>query len=202
MNITRKAFPPFAAVVAALLVPAALAGDAEPFRPSRVTIEYTEFASQVRAGGQVLPLRGGGMVEVWSFDVYTAALYVPEDKKAADDILSPGTPRVLVINYHRRIGADDLAEATTKGFDKNPGLDRAALAERTKAISGAYSTVNANDRYIAEWLPERGTMKLYLNGKEACEIAGGDFAAAYFGIWVGAHALDSGLSAQLQGLDG
>jgi hypothetical protein len=153
----------------------------------------------VKAGEQVLPLRGGGMVEYWSFDVYTAALYAPADKKSTSAILSADTPRTLIINYHREISAADLRKATNKGLDKNTSLNRRALAERVAQVNRAYSTVNADDRYTAEWIPERGTMKLYLNDQEAVEIEGGDFAAAYFGIWVGDYALDEDLSDQLQG---
>ena len=51
------------------------------------------------------------------------------------------------------------------------------------------------DRYALTYIPGVGT-ELALNGKPKGVIEG-DFAAAYFAIWLGAKPLDASLKAQL-----
>jgi hypothetical protein len=186
--------------LAALVAAWAAAGFAEAsFVPKPVVIEYTPFDSHVVAGGDVLPLRGGGMVEYWGFDVYTAAFYAPETKKSLEEVLDGATTRTLIIHYHRAIKSKDFANATNQGLAKNPSLDRSALKERVEKMNQSYRPVQPGDRCKAEFVPQRGTTIVYLNDVEGPEIKGSDFAKAYFGIWIGDYALDADLSRQLLG---
>ena len=57
--------------------------------------------------------------------------------------------------------------------------------ERLDAINKLYIDVKLGDRYALTYIPGTGC-ELALNGKPLGTIPGADFAAAYFGIWLGA----------------
>jgi hypothetical protein len=63
-------------------------------------------------------------------------------------------------------------------------------------MSALYEDVVAGDRYALTYRPDLGT-ELSKNGRHLRTIPGADFAAAYFGIWLGDAPLDDALRDQL-----
>jgi acyl-CoA synthetase (AMP-forming)/AMP-acid ligase II len=72
----------------------------------------------------------------------------------------------------------------------------ARIQSRIERINAAYRDVKPGDRYSLTYLPGRGT-ELALNGKPLIVIEGADFAAAYFGIWLGREPIDENLKRDL-----
>ena len=75
-----------------------------------------------------------------------------------------------------------------------PELER--LRGRLERLNAAYRDVKPGDRYALTYLPGRGT-ELSLNGSPLTVIEGADFAAAYFGIWLGRRPIDEKLKREL-----
>lgn len=169
-----------------------------PFRP--VMVGDVSFDRTAQIGKMRVPFRGGGLLEFWGFDVYSAAFYVSRDKKTAQEMLADDTPRKLEIFYHRRLSMDDFIEATDEGIKANPNVDRGAIQEEIEEVCGCYLDVEEADRYSIVYEPGEGTT-LYLNGEMRCFIAGAEFARAYFGIWVSENALNQKLAPKLRGTD-
>jgi hypothetical protein len=61
-----------------------------------------------------------------------------------------------------------------------------------------YRDVKPGDRYALTYVPGVGT-ELALNGTRLGTVAGADFAAAVFAIWLGPKAIDDSLKTQLLG---
>lgn len=74
--------------------------------------------------------------------------------------------------------------------------ERARIQGRIDQINAAYKDVKPGDRYFLTYLPGRGT-ELALNGTPLIVIEGSDFAAAYFGIWLGREPIDDKLKRDL-----
>ena len=72
----------------------------------------------------------------------------------------------------------------------------AKLRSRIDLINAIYQDVKPGDRYALTYLPGRGT-ELALNGTPLTVIEGADFAAAYFGIWLGRDSIDDRLKRDL-----
>lgn len=140
------------------------------------------FEDRVMIGGIEVPLRGTGMLEFLKFDMYSAALYIPENIQGIDAVLDAPLKR-LELSYHRSIKVEWMNKAAAKIMEKNPDVDFEAIRERVEQISAAYKRVEKGDRYALQYEALSGTT-LLLNEEPQITIPGADFARAYFGIWL------------------
>jgi hypothetical protein len=161
-------------------------------------IAGVRFADAHRVAGAELRLHGLGVLRYRVlFDAYAAALYLGEGHEPQDAL--GAAPRRLEIEYFWPIEAAAFAQATRDGIARNVGAaQRLALDERIERINRLYSDVKPGDRYALTYVPGVGT-ELALNGRALGVIAGEDFAAAVFSIWLGERPLDAALKAALLG---
>jgi len=180
-----------------------------PFRPLLVTLCATlalfvaGAASASRAGfdpalsldGSRLALRGSGTAYYARiFRVYDAALYAPAGTPLSE-VVAGHAPRCLLLEYRREVTRDLITTAAVTVLTRQ-GVALPALQARLDRLHGAYRDVGAGDRYMLCHAPGRDT-RLLLNGQELTRIAGDDFAAAYFGIWLSDGAISEELRATL-----
>ena len=149
-----------------------------------VTQNGAEFPRQIVVNEQPLTLTGTGVARYRIiFTVYAAALYLP-DGITSNAVLAGQTPRRLEIEYFHNISAEDIIlAANTKLADQ---ITPEALAEVQASVDefhALFQSVNDGDRYRMDYIPGVGT-QLSFNGKPVGTVAGADFAAAYFGIWL------------------
>ena len=165
--------------------------------PSRaLTVENITFADSTTIGGKPVPLRNAAQLRYLKFiKAYVAALYLPEEVKA-EDVLSDG-PKRLEISYQVSIKGPDFDKGAAPVLERNQTpAELAMLQGRIDRINAAYKDVTSGDRYSLTYLPGRGT-ELALNGTPLIVIEGADFAAAYFGIWLGREPIDEKLKRDL-----
>jgi hypothetical protein len=173
-------------------------GDGPPARAGAAELEEIEgvgFAGSVVAEDTPLELHSVGVLRWYFLKGYVAGLYLGPEV-APEDVLAD-TPKRLELHYLYGIRGEDFGEAAWKLLARS--LDRPAL-ERIRAradhLASAYEDVEPGDRYALTYLPGVGT-RLSLNGETRATIPGADFAAAYFGIWLGDEPLDEPLRDQL-----
>ncbi len=142
------------------------------------------FDRSVISNDQSLQLTGTGVARYRIFfTVYAAGLYLPANTPAAA-VLAADTPRRLEIEYFHTISADDIIRAaTTKLQDQLSQAELARLTPKIEQFHALYEGVEAGDRYRMDYQPDLGT-ELSFNGESVGRVAGSDFAAAYFGIWL------------------
>ncbi len=145
--------------------------------------------------GVALPLRGATRYSYMLWDLYDIGLYVGPE--AGDRVLSGSVPKHLELRYLRDIDRGDFVAAATAVLERNLGKSAlSAIRERVATFHAAFRDVAANDRYVLSYRPGKGTTLLF-NGRIISEIEGADFAAAYFGIWLGPAPLDEDMKAEL-----
>jgi Chalcone isomerase-like len=169
---------------------------ATPSSGNALTIENVTFAESIQAGTTTVPLRNAALLRYLKFiKAYVAALYLPEGV-TPDRVLSD-VPKRLELHYLVSIKGPDFGEGAEPilKLNQTPG-ELAKLRGRIDRINALYRDVKPGDRYSLTYLPGRGT-ELALNGTALTVIEGADFAAAYFGIWLGREALDDGLKRDL-----
>lgn len=161
-----------------------------------LTVENIPFADSATIGGKPVPLRNAALLRYLKFiKAYVAALYVPEGVKA-DDVLAD-VPKRLELSYLVSIKGPDFHKGAAPVLERNQTpADLARLRGRLDRINAAYKDVTPGDRYSLTYLPGRGT-ELALNGTPLIVIEGADFAAAYFGIWLGREPIDEKLKRDL-----
>lgn len=161
-----------------------------------LTVEDIPFADSTTIGGKPVPLRNAALLRYLKFiKAYVAALYLPDGVKS-EDVLSD-VPKRLEISYLVSIKGPDFDKGAAPVLERNQTpAELARLRGRLDRINAAYKDVKSGDRYSLTYLPGRGT-ELALNGTPLVVIEGADFAAAYFGIWLGREPIDEKLKRDL-----
>jgi hypothetical protein len=159
-------------------------------------IENITFADSTDIGGTNVPLRNVALLRYMKvIKVYVTAIYLPAGVKA-EDVLSD-VPRRLELSYMIAIKGPEFGKGAAPTLERNQTpAELARLQGRIDRINAAYRDVKPGDRYSLTYLPGRGT-ELALNNRPLLVIEGADFAAAYFGIWLGRNPFDSGLKRDL-----
>ncbi len=147
--------------------------------------------------GQKIPLTGLQLFTYWGFELYTAALYLPQGTHSIEGALSD-VPKSLFLIYRRKIRNDQIIKAGSHNLEKNPSNNVLALQERLDRLNAAYRSVQKNDRYELLYEPGRGTTLLF-NDKPLVTLPGVDFQKAYFGIWLSDYPLNAKLRDGLLG---
>ena len=167
-----------------------------PSSAHALTVENVTFADSTAIGGKPVPLRNAALLRYLKFiKAYVAALYLPEGIKP-EDVLTD-VPKRLEINYLVSIKGPDFGKGAAPTLERNQTpAELAKLQSRIDRINATYRDVKPGDRYALTYLPGRGT-ELALNGTPLIVIEGADFAAAYFGIWLGRESIDDKLKRDL-----
>lgn len=158
-------------------------------------IEGVAFASSVDVGEVPLELQAVGVLEWFFLKGYVAGLYLGSETPL-EEVLAD-RPKRLELHYFYAIDGSDFGPAAWKVMSRNldePALER--VRERADRLAGVYENVKPGDRYALTYLPGVGT-QLSLNGEPKVTIEGADFAAAYFGVWLGTDPIDAPLRDQL-----
>jgi hypothetical protein len=161
-----------------------------------LTVENVTFADEATIGDTRVPVRNAALLRYMKvIRVYVAALYLPKSV-TSEDVLSD-VPKRLELTYLVSIGKNDFGKGAAATLERNnTPAELARLQGRIERINKAYKDVKPGDRYSLSYLPGRGT-ELALNGTPLLTIEGADFAAAYFGIWLGRSPFDDRLKRAL-----
>jgi hypothetical protein len=166
--------------------------------PDPVTVEGVGFKREVRVNDATLALRGCGLLRYMIFiKAYVAAFYLPESVRSEDALTD--VPKHLEIEYFHPIVAQDFAKATRASISQNTSLmTYQGLRPKIDALNALYRDIAPGDRYALTYIPGQGTT-LSWNGQPLGTVAGREFAAALFGIWLGSNPLDRNLKDLLLG---
>jgi len=160
-----------------------------PIIATALTVEGITFQETIIINNKQLPLRGAALLRWLNiFKVYVAALYLPNNG-APDDVLAD-IPKRLEISYLVSIPGPDFGKGAEAILERNNSPDLLArLRGRIDQLNAVYRDVKPGDRYALTYVPGQGT-ELSYNGQPLITIEGADFAAAYFGIWLGNDPID------------
>lgn len=167
-----------------------------PIIATALTVDGVTFQETIIINNKQLPLRGAALLRWLNiFKVYVAALYLPENG-APDDVLAD-IPKRLEISYLVSIPGPDFGKGAEAILERNNSPDvLARLRDRIDQLNAVYRDVKPGDRYALTYVPGQGT-ELSYNGQPLITIKGADFAAAYFGIWLGKDPIDQEMRSRL-----
>jgi len=168
----------------------------QPINAMALTVEGVNFQESVSIDNKQVPIRGAALLR-WLkiFKVYVAALYLPENG-APNDVLTD-IPKRLEISYLVSIPGPDFGKGAEAVLERNNSPEELArLRSRIDKLNAVYRDVKPGDRYALTYVPGQGT-ELSYNGQPLITIEGADFAAAYFGIWLGQDPIDQDMRSRL-----
>ena len=156
--------------------------------------------------GPELVLNGAGIRTRVFFKVYVGALYLPEKKAAANDVLALAGPKRVSMNMLRDLTAQQLSEALAEGIRNNSSAaEQDVLKARIDELLGimnALGEAKKGDAILLDFLPESGT-RVVVNGQPRGKpIAGEDFYRALLRIWLGEKPVDADLKNGMLGQPG
>lgn len=161
---------------------------------------------RVRVGSADLQLNGAGVRTRLIFKVYVGALYLPERKSGAAEVLAlRGTKRVSM-TLLRDLDAKQLTDALEEGVRANHSEPEvAALKERLDALVAVMNEIgSAKEKTVItlDFLPEAGTGVTIDGAPRGKPIPGEDFFVALLKIWLGEKPVDAGLKKAMLGQGG
>lgn len=168
----------------------------QPINAMALTIEGVNFQESVSIDNKQIPIRGAALLRWFKIlKVYVAALYLPENG-TPDNVLAD-IPKRLEISYFVSIPGPDFGKGAEAVLERNNSPDELArLRSRIDKLNAVYRDVKPGDRYALTYVPGQGT-ELSYNGQPLITIEGADFAAAYFGIWLGKDPIDQDMRSRL-----
>jgi Chalcone isomerase-like len=150
-----------------------------------------------------LVLNGAGVRTRFFVKVYVGALYLPEKRTSAADVLAlPGAKRMTLVLL-RDLTAQQLADALNEGFAANnppPDQERykGQLAELL-GIMNALGQAKQGEIIALDYLPDSGT-RVVVNGQaKGKPIPDEGFYRAILKIWLGDKPVDADLKKGLLG---
>ncbi len=150
-----------------------------------------------------LVLNGAGVRTRFFVKVYVGALYLPEKKSSAADVLALSGAKRMTLAMLRDLTAQQLADALNEGFAANnppPDQERykGQLAELL-AVMNALGQAKQGEIIALDYLPDSGT-RVVVNGQaKGKPLPDEGFYRAILKIWLGDKPVDADLKKGLLG---
>jgi hypothetical protein len=149
-----------------------------------------------------LVLNGAGLRKRAFFQVYAAALYLPEKKAVAADAVAAAGPKRVAMHMLRDVDADQFAGALADGIrDNHTEAEAKAFEPRLKqlvAIMAEMKEARKGMRITLDLLPA-GTQVTVEGRAVGAPIPGEDFYRALLRIWLGEKPVQDDLKKALLG---
>lgn len=147
-----------------------------------------------------LVLNGAGVRTKFFFDIYVAALYLPEKTQDMQVILDGKRPKQLAMHFvHKSVTKDKIIAAWEEGFSANLSPEeKKSLEKELTQFGGFAEDAKTGDSMILDYIPGKGT-RVLMNNKEKGWIEGEKFNQALLKIWLGEHPIAKKLKQQLLG---
>ncbi|KGS13059.1 MULTISPECIES: chalcone isomerase family protein [Pseudomonas syringae group] len=140
---------------------------------------------------------GGGDLSLFGFRIYTARLLSPSKPFVAD------APLALELTYHRAIDREDLVDASIDEIKRisGPTVTAGQLSEWREQMNQSFVDVQPGMKITGVYLPGREA-RFYVGDKLQHVVPDGQFAKAFFSIWLDPKTRNPELREQLLGSKG
>lgn len=135
----------------------------------------------VRAALESATLAGEGALRWLGLRIYDARLWVGQH--GIDPGRLDASPFALELRYARSLSGAAIAERSAAEIARLGMASEAQRADWLARMNVLFPDVRAGDRIAGIFDPASGT-RFYLNDRPLGEVAGPDFARAFFSIWL------------------
>jgi hypothetical protein len=172
------------------------------FSAAGLTKEYkgVTFPDTETIGSSTCKLNGIGLRKKLIINVYLGALYLEKPSNSAEEVISSDQVKRVVLHFiYNNVGAKDLVNAWTEGFEKNPTPEKEAIRDRINTFKGFFTEpVKSGEKIIITYIPGQGT-EVSIKGKVKGIIQGKDFMEGLFSVWLGKNPPSEGLKKGMLG---
>lgn len=163
-----------------------------------VTVSGVSFPTKMKISDQVVEYNGAGLRQKYFFNLYVAALYVPERTSNAQTIIDQNTESAIRIKLvSDKVTRDKFVETVKDGFatSSEGKASEKEIADFMKIFSVEFKS---GDEVILIYKPESG-VEVYMNGKHLGGAKGLEFKKALWGIWLGKTPADASVKKAMLG---
>lgn len=165
-------------------------------------LEGAKLDDKMQVGNASLVLNGAGVRSRFFFDLYIAALYLPEKNSSGTAVLADGREKRMALHLLVSIGADHLLKGLSNAIAANhTPAELSALDVSLKefaAIFHAIDEMKKGDIITLDYLPGSGT-QIGLNGVAKGTVGGAPFNGALLKVWLGDKPAQADLKQKLLG---
>jgi len=158
---------------------------------------------RVKLGSSELQLNGAGIRTRLFFKVYVGALYLPERKSSATEVLALRGAKRVSMALLRDLTARQITDAFEEGIRANNSeAELAALKDQLGAFTATVHEIgSAKEKTVItfDFLPESGTRVTVDGAARGKSIFGEDFYVALLKIWLGDNPVDANLKKAMLG---
>jgi len=169
-------------------------------------VEGLKVDERVRIGSADLQLNGAGVRTRLIFKVYVGALYLPEKKSSATEVLALGGAKRVSMTLLRDLTARQLTDALEEGIRANSSeAELATLNDRLGAFIATMNEIGSAKKKTVitlDFLPDSGTRVTVDGGARGKPVPGEEFFAALLRIWLGDSPVDANLKKAMLGQGG
>ena len=174
--------------------------------PSWVRAAEAESAligPSTQVAGQHLQLNGAGISKRLLFKIYTVGLYLRDQRRTTEAVLSSEGPRRLVIRLMRDISTQEFEEEVLAKLAKDITRMDARVAEQMSGLSQALarlpSGLRRGDLLTLDWIPGTGTVIEHNRRRVVKPLQDIAFYNTLLSFWLGEQAADPQLKTALLG---
>lgn len=165
-------------------------------------VNGVQVPDSVKLGPVDLVLNGAGLRTRAIFKVYVGALYLPEKKSAAGDVLAQKGPKRVALHLLRDLTAEQVAGALDNMGDNLSEAEREKLKPQIAELKATMEAVGAGKEksiITIDYLPGAGTRVALDGAQKGKTIAGDDLYPALLKIWLGDKPVDRELKSGMLG---
>ena len=169
---------------------------------SALEMNGVQVPDTIKVGSADLVLNGAGLRTRAIFKVYVGALYLPEKKSAAAEVLAMKGAKRVAMHLLRDLTAAQVAGALDNMGDNLSDAEREKLKpqiDELKAVMESVGEAKEKSVITIDFVPGSGT-RVALNGAQKGKtIAGDELYAALLRIWIGDKPVDRDLKSGMLG---
>ena len=169
---------------------------------SALELAGVRLADSVQVGGRELQLNGAGVRSRFFFDLYLAALYLPEKGTSFAAVLADGREKRIALHLLIGISADHLYSALSNAIAANhTPAELGALEAPLKEFAAIFHKIDEmekGDVVTLDYLPGSGT-QVSVNGAAQGMVGGAPFNGTLLRVWLGDKPAQADLKQKLLG---
>ncbi len=148
------------------------------------TVGDVTVADEASVGGQKLVLNGVGIrkATMLKVKVYVMGLYLPEKSQDAEAIIASDGNKRIAMHFVHDVGAGDVRDGWTEGFEKNAG-DVEAIKNEIGRFNAAMRDIEEGEAIVLDFIGQ--SVSVTVGDQLVDTIEGKDFQQAVLAIWLG-----------------
>ncbi len=165
-----------------------------------------DVPEQTTQGTTTLVLNGAGKRARFIFDVYVAALYLPQHETGAAKVVAAAGPKRMTLTLLRELSAEQLGNALREGMSLNrTPAELNALAPQIDALIATMNALGSAKKgsvLTIDFLADGATRVAQDDKTAGGPIAGAAFQRALLDVWLGPKPVQADLKNALLGAGG